>query len=60
MASIRAEIDKLDDEYLSLRDFAAEQLQEELLAIEANTYADFFQTRRLSKELALLLEHLND
>lgn len=58
--SIRAEIDKLDDEYPNLREFAAQQLREELLAIEASTYAEFVQAGRLSKELAPFLEHLDD
>ncbi|GAB4324558.1 MAG: hypothetical protein OHK0047_08990 [Leptolyngbyaceae cyanobacterium] len=58
--SIRAEIDKLDDEYPNLREFAAQQLRQELLAIEASTYAEFVQAGRLSKELAPLLEHLDD
>lgn len=57
---MRAEIARLDDEHPSLRDFAAQQLREELLAIEANTYAEFVQTERLSRELVPLLEHLDD
>lgn len=52
------EIDKLQDQYPSLRDFATEQLRNELLAIEANTYAEFVQTGRLNQELASLLEEV--
>ncbi|WP_421657393.1 cation:proton antiporter [Leptothermofonsia sp. ETS-13] len=49
------EIDKIQDEHPNLREFAKEQLRDELLAIEANTYAEFVQTGRLNKELAPLL-----
>jgi CPA1 family monovalent cation:H+ antiporter len=52
------EIDKLQDQNPSLREFATEQLRNELLAIEANTYAEFVQTGRLNQELASLLEEV--
>jgi CPA1 family monovalent cation:H+ antiporter len=50
------EIDQLQDEYPNLRNFTAEQLREELLAIEADSYAEFVRTGRLNKELAPFLQ----
>lgn len=35
--------------------FITDQLREELLAIEADTYADFVRTGRLNQELPLFL-----
>jgi CPA1 family monovalent cation:H+ antiporter len=55
---LQEEIDKLQDEYPNIREFIAEQLKEELLAIEADTYAEFFRARRLSKELSPFLQSL--
>lgn len=54
---IEQEIAKLQDEYPNLRNFANEQLQAELRALEADTYAEFMQKGRLTKELDLLLEN---
>jgi len=56
MTSIEQEIDKLDDEYPNVREFAQEQLKRELLAIEADTYAELVQSGQLNRELPLLLE----
>jgi CPA1 family monovalent cation:H+ antiporter len=50
------EIDQLQDEYPNLRNFTAEQLREELLAIEADSYAEFVRTGQLNKELAPFLQ----
>lgn len=55
---LKDEIDKLQDSYPSLKEFATEQLRDELLAIEANTYAEFVQSGRLNKELSSLLEEV--
>jgi Sodium/hydrogen exchanger family len=44
-------------EYPSLNGFANEQLHEELMAIEAETYAELVQTGQLNQELAPLLEY---
>lgn len=54
---LEAEIEQLQDEYPNLRDFATEQLREELLTVEATTYAELVQAGRLNRELAPFLEH---
>ncbi|WP_199337037.1 cation:proton antiporter [Oscillatoria sp. FACHB-1407] len=53
---LQQEIDQLQDEYPNLQGFTTEQLREELLAIEADTYAEFVQAGRLNRELAPLLQ----
>lgn len=53
---LEEKIDKLHNEYPNLRDFTAEQLRMELLAVEADTYAEFVRSGRLNQELAPLLE----
>ncbi|GET38891.1 Na+/H+-exchanging protein [Microseira wollei NIES-4236] len=55
LARLEAEIKQLLLEYPNLRNFTAEQLKAELLAIEADTYAEFLRTGRLNKELAPFL-----
>ncbi|MFB2981877.1 cation:proton antiporter [Microseira sp. BLCC-F43] len=55
LARLEAEIKQLVHEYPNLRNFTAEQLKGELLAIEADTYAEFLRTGRLNKELAPFL-----
>lgn len=52
---ITREIDRLDDEYPNVREFAKEQLKVELLAIEADTYAEFVQTGQLHRALPPVL-----
>lgn len=52
---LQAEIEQLQQEYPNLKSFTAEQLRSELLAIEANTYAEFVKAGRLNKELSPLL-----
>ncbi|MBW4657767.1 MAG: sodium:proton antiporter [Drouetiella hepatica Uher 2000/2452] len=54
--TLKTKIETLRDEYPDLRDFMAEQLRGELLAIEADTYAEFVRAGRLNKELVPLLE----
>ncbi|MEA5578200.1 sodium:proton antiporter [Anabaena sp. UHCC 0451] len=49
---------KLQDDYPNLRDFCAEQFRSELLAIEADTYAEFVRSGRLNKELAPMLQNV--
>lgn len=56
LADLRIEIDKLQGEYPNLQSFTAEQFRGELLAIEADTYAEFVKSGRLNKELASMLE----
>ncbi|MDM9381254.1 sodium:proton antiporter [Chlorogloeopsis sp. ULAP01] len=53
---LEEQIDKLQDEYPNLRTFTAEQLRMELLAVEADTYAEFVRSGRLNQELAPMLE----
>ncbi len=58
---LKIEINQLQQEYPNLQSFITEQLREELLAIEANTYAEFVKAGRLNKELSpLLSEVLHD
>lgn len=53
--NLQSEIDQLQSDYPNLRTFIAEQLREELLAIEADTYAEFVRAGRLNQELSLFL-----
>ena len=55
LTRLEAEIDRLQNEYPNLRTFIAEQLRGELLAIEADTYAEFVRSGRLNQELSLFL-----
>jgi CPA1 family monovalent cation:H+ antiporter len=55
---LQENINQLRNEYPQLRNFAVEQLQEELLAIEADTYAEFVRAGRLSGKLSPLLEEV--
>lgn len=55
MARLQHEIDQLQDEYPNLKSFITEQFRQELLAIEADTYAEFVRAGRLNQELAPLL-----
>lgn len=56
LARLQAEIDQLQDEHPNLREFVNEQLKAELLAIEADTYAELVRAGQLSQEVAPLLE----
>jgi monovalent cation:H+ antiporter, CPA1 family len=56
MADLQTKIDKLQNEYPNLQSFTTEQFRDELLAIEADTYAEFVRSGRLNKELAPMLE----
>ncbi len=49
---LQLEISQLEQEYPNLQSFITEQLRGELLAIEANTYAEFVKAGRLNKELS--------
>lgn len=57
---LQAEIEKLQEEYPDLQNFMVEQLREELLAIEADSYAEFVKTGWLNKELAPLLQQFSN
>jgi CPA1 family monovalent cation:H+ antiporter len=56
MEDLQTKIDKLQSEYPNIQSFTTEQFRDELLAIEANTYAEFVRSGRLNKELAPMLE----
>ncbi len=58
LKNIEEKIDLLQDEYPNLREFAREQLRNELLAVEADTYAEFVRSGRLNQELAPLLQEV--
>jgi monovalent cation:H+ antiporter, CPA1 family len=53
---METDIDTLLDEYPNLRSFTTEQLRSELLAIEADTYAEFVRAGRLNRELSPMLQ----
>lgn len=53
---LETEIEQLQNEYPNLSSYITEQLREELLTVEANTYAEFVQTGRLNRELAPFLQ----
>jgi CPA1 family monovalent cation:H+ antiporter len=55
LARLQTEIDQLLHESPNLQDFVQQQLQEELRAIEADTYAELVQSGRLKQELSPLL-----
>jgi CPA1 family monovalent cation:H+ antiporter len=55
LTHLQAEIDQLRAEYPNLQTFITERLREELLAIEADTYAEFVRAGRLNQELPLFL-----
>jgi monovalent cation:H+ antiporter, CPA1 family len=56
LTRLQEEIDQLKTEYPELLSFITDQLREELLAIEADTYAEFVRTGRLNQELPLFLD----
>jgi CPA1 family monovalent cation:H+ antiporter len=56
LTRLKSEIEQLQDEYPNLQHFMVEQLREELLAIEATTYAELVRAGRLNQELAPLLQ----
>lgn len=56
LEKIETQIDTLMDEYPNVREFTTEQLRSEMLAIEADTYAEFVRAGRLNKELSPMLQ----
>ncbi len=56
LSQLQEEIVQLQNEYPDLITFITDQLREELLAVEADTYAEFVRTGRLNQELSLFLE----
>jgi len=57
---LELEIDRLQDEYPNLQDFIMEQLRQELLSVEADTYAEFVRSGRLTRELSPFLQDVID
>lgn len=53
---VQTQIDTLHNEYPNLQNFTTEQFRDELLTIEADTYAEFVKAGRLNKELVPILE----
>ncbi len=58
LQKIESEINALNQEYPQFKEFTIEQLQEELAAIEADTYAEFVRAGRLNQELAPFLPQI--
>lgn len=58
LTDLEQDLRKLIQEHPELRDFAIEQIQEELLAVEAETYAEFVKAGQLNKELVPSLPHV--
>jgi CPA1 family monovalent cation:H+ antiporter len=56
LEDIQTDLDKLRRSHPDLQSFAVEQMQEELLAIEADTYAELIRAGQLKEEMAPLLE----
>ncbi|MGQ9836993.1 MAG: Na+/H+ antiporter [Cyanobacteriota bacterium] len=56
--NLEEEIHSLQSKYPQLKDYAIEQLREELLAIEANTYAEYVRSGQLNRELAPFLQEV--
>lgn len=53
---LETEIQQLQKDYPELQEFIVAQFQQELLAIEADTYAEFVRSGRLNQELAPFLQ----
>lgn len=58
LTSLQDEINQLRNEYPQLRELGVEQLKDELLAIEADTYAEFIRSGRLSSKLSPVLQEV--
>ncbi|KAF3886978.1 MULTISPECIES: cation:proton antiporter [Nostocales] len=57
---LEAEIDSLHNEYPNLQSFTNEQLKTEILAVEANTYAEFVRSGWLNRELSPFLYEVDN
>ena len=56
LTRLQTELADLQNDYPDLQTIIAEQLRDELLEIEAETYAELVQAGRLDRELSLLME----
>ncbi|MEW6493924.1 MAG: cation:proton antiporter [Cyanobacteriota bacterium] len=55
LESLQDEINQLQQQYPQMREYAIEELRSELLAIEADTYAEFVRAGQLNEELSPFL-----
>jgi CPA1 family monovalent cation:H+ antiporter len=58
LQSIEHQIEKMQKEHDNLRAFTLEQLKEELLDIEADTYAEFIRAGKLNENLSPVLQEI--
>lgn len=58
ISDLQTDVDQLRREHPNLQSFITEQFRKELLAIEANSYAEFVRTGWLNKELSPLLQQV--
>jgi CPA1 family monovalent cation:H+ antiporter len=56
LEEVQEKLARLETQNETIRDFATEQLKEELLAIESDTYAEFIRAGQLKDELTPLLQ----
>jgi len=60
LISLKEKIEQLQDENPDLQSFVTNQLQEELLAIEAETYAESVRAGQLNRELSPFLQQVTE
>jgi len=58
LSSVRDEINDLQAKYPQFRELVTNQLREEMLAIESDTYAEFIRAGRLKESLSPMLEEV--
>jgi CPA1 family monovalent cation:H+ antiporter len=58
LETVEIKIEKLQAEHLQLRSLDMEQLREQLLNIEADTYAEFIRAGRLTSDLSPILQEI--
>jgi CPA1 family monovalent cation:H+ antiporter len=58
MQELETQLEKMRQDYPQLQQHAIDQVRNELLAIEADTYAEFVKIGRLNKELSPLLSEV--
>ncbi|MGJ3246399.1 MAG: cation:proton antiporter [Elainellaceae cyanobacterium] len=58
LGSVRDEINDLQAKYPQFRELVTNQLREEMLAIESDTYAEFIRAGRLKESLSPMLEEV--
>lgn len=58
LQSIESKIEQMQKEHANLRSLSIEQLQEQLLDIEADTYAEFIRAGKLNNRLSPVLQEI--